>query len=162
MTARPVLLVLCVGWVVASLPSAGCGAMPASPKYIHADQTVAEYRDEAKHLQLAPGWRWPTELDYREKNNAGDRVMYEVNIGRVDAAWYWHCSWAHTFFSATDPAERENALSKVLELRESAFYLWGLEKVERGHIDRVLDDAGDGRTEALRNIIDLNCPATSR
>ncbi|WP_213452253.1 hypothetical protein [Rhizomonospora bruguierae] len=85
--------------------------------------------------------------------------MYETNTGRVDAAWYWHCSWGRTFFSTRDAIERRAALKQVLALRQSAFYKWGLDEAGRSSRDAVLNDASDGRVEELRQIIDLNCPA---
>lgn len=62
------------------------------PQYGNAKRAIAEYRDEAGQLQLAPGWTWPADLaDYKDVVD-GDEIKYEINIGRVDAAWYWHCS----------------------------------------------------------------------
>jgi hypothetical protein len=133
---------------------------PAS-KYGNASQVVAEYRDESKNLQLASGWRWPTKLAYQEKMDDGKRLMYEVNTGKVDAAWYWHCSWASAFFSATDPDDRTAAMNQVLRLRDSAFYRWGLDAKGRRQRDEILADARAGNVSNLKQVIDLNCPRVS-
>ncbi|MFI6823130.1 hypothetical protein ACIBJE_19555 [Micromonospora sp. NPDC050187] len=84
--------------------------------------------------------------------------MYEVNLGRIEASWYWHCSWAVRFFSVTSPAEKQESLAKVLDLRESAFYKLGLDEREKHRRDQVLDDASAGNVEKLEQIITINCP----
>lgn len=99
-----------------------CSATPGGSRYMEASDAAKEYLDESKLLELAPGWSWPTNRSYRERDENGDPIFYEVNLGRVDAAWYWHCSWGRTFLSAEDPDDRATALAKVLELRDSAFY----------------------------------------
>ncbi len=49
-------------------------------------------------------------------------------------------------------------MAKVLELKTSAFYKWGLDDFERGKRDKVLDNASNGDVADLASIIDLNCP----
>lgn len=140
---------------------AACSATPDDSRYMEASDAAREYLDESKLLELAPGWSWPANRSYRERDEKGDPIFYEVNLGRVDAAWYWHCSWGRSFLAAANPAEREMALAKVLELRESAFYRWGLEETERVRRDKVLQDVAAGSTDQFRQIIELNCPNAS-
>lgn len=86
--------------------------------------------------------------------------MYGKNAGRVDAAWYWHCSWGRTYFEAEPGVERDLAFEHVLALRNSVFYEWGLLPPDRQARDIVLDAAKAGDTTALWQIIDNNCPAS--
>ncbi|WKU07264.1 hypothetical protein [Micromonospora sp. HUAS LYJ1] len=139
-----------------------CNSDPVPQHWIHGAQVAAEYRDEAKVLRLAPGWSWPTELNYPDKDEDGNNQLYEVNTGRVEAAWYWHCSWARTFLSETNPTQRKAALMNVLEIRESAFYRWGSDDVERRRNDQMLSDVKTGNTEFFEQTIKLNCPVSSK
>jgi hypothetical protein len=129
----------------------------SDPGWIGPEEAAAEYLDESGKLKLAPGWSWPTP-EYSERDSGGNLLRYGEGIGRVDAAWYWHCSWASTYLDATDPATRGAALSQVLRLRESAFYSIGLLPGDREARDKILDAASQGRDAELRNIVELNCP----
>lgn len=88
----------------------------------------------------------------------GDGIKYEINIGRVDAAWYWHCSWARTYLEAGDQSVKDAALAEVLKVKTSSYYKWGLDDLERGRRDKVLDDVTKGDVRKFQQIIDLNCP----
>lgn len=132
-----------------------------SGDWVSADETTKEYFDEAKTLQLAPGWRWPTDPGYLDTADDGKKIVYGSGAGRVDAAWYWHCSWARTYFSATDETLRRTAFREVLRLRESAFYRLGLAPDDQAARDRVLKAAEQGDTSMLHLIIDRNCPEKS-
>jgi hypothetical protein len=149
-------------FLVVLVASGACDGSRVTAQYGSAQDAANEYRDEARRLQLAPGWTWPADPAYAERTEDGALQMYETNLGRVDAAWYWHCSWGRTFFSALDPAEQQLALKEVLALRESAFYRWGLDELGRIQRNQVLDSASEGRIEELRQIIELNCPAAPR
>jgi hypothetical protein len=125
------------------------------------DQVTAEYFDEAKKLELAPDWSWPTDPGYFSNDPEGASIRYGVNSGRVDAAWYWHCSWARTYFALPPGTDRDRAFAEVLKLRESAFYEWGLLPEDRAARDKVLDAAKLGDFRTLHLIIDGNCPVSS-
>jgi hypothetical protein len=140
----------------------GCSANPSGVRYVDAAGAKAEYVDETKKLNLAPGWTWPTDPGYESSNPDGSTNLYEVNAGRVDAAWYWHCSWARTLLAATDANERARAFVEVLRLKESAFYEWGLQERDRRARDEVLEKAQAGDTEPLSQIVMLNCPVATR
>ena len=150
--------------LIAAIAASGCQASRTqvtnapSGAWISAAQAELEYKDEAQKLTLAPGWEWPQAMQYKSLAPDGKKNNYGVNTGRVDAAWYWHCTWARNYFDATSASEREANLQQVLRLRDSAFYRYGLvaeDKVER---NRVLDLATSGDTKALRDIIEGNCP----
>jgi hypothetical protein len=85
--------------------------------------------------------------------------MYGVNTGRVDAAWYWHCSWARTYLDAKTTRDRATAFTYVLQLKRSAFYQYGLTKDDQKARDKVLARAASGQTEELQQIVNLNCPS---
>ena len=127
-------------------------------EWVTNEEAKAEYYDEATKLELAPGWTWPNDPGYSDKAPDGARTLYGVNTGRVDAAWYWHCSWARTYFAAATQTAREAAFVQVMRLRESAFYHFGLLPPDRTARDRVLDAAAAGDLTALREIIEVNCP----
>lgn len=82
----------------------------------------------------------------------------EKDDGRVDAAWYWHCSRARTFLQATTVRQRSDALRQVLRIRDSAFYEYGLEETDRQARDEVLDEAAAGNTDQLALLVNANCP----
>ncbi|MDI1459544.1 hypothetical protein QEZ54_01055 [Catellatospora sp. KI3] len=117
--------------------------------------------DEAESLELAPGWRWPETPVYEPRAADGKKINYGVNTGRVDASWYWHCSWARTYFAAETLQERDTALKEVLRLRGSAFYRYGLLPEDQSARDKVLALAESGDLKQLRVVIDLNCPSES-
>ncbi|MDI6106030.1 hypothetical protein QLQ12_46445 [Actinoplanes sp. NEAU-A12] len=146
--------------LLAALVTAGCQASPTpdEAQWISAEQATLEYKDEARKLALAPGWEWPQGRQYESHASDGNEINYGVNTGRVDAAWYWHCTWARNYFSATSTAERGAAFQQVLRLKESAFYHYGLVSEDKGPRDRVLALAESGETEQLRDTIEANCP----
>lgn len=148
-----------IAMIVAAALTA-CGSTKPTP-WLTADQTAAEYFDEAHKLTLAPGWEWPAVQRYESVGPDGHQVVYEKNAGRVDAAWYWHCSWGRAFFAATTNAEREAALAEVLRLPQSAFYKFGLEQQDRLRRDKVLEQAAAGDTTTLLSVIEQNCPTRS-
>lgn len=88
-------------------------------------------------------------------------MVYGVNTGRVDAAWYWHCTWARNYFGATSSTERDADFQQVLRLKDSAFYRYGLAPEDKGPRDRVIALAQSGHTEQLHDIIESNCPPKS-
>jgi hypothetical protein len=147
--------------MVLSVALGACGVHQGSSQWVTASEATAQYRDEARQLRLAPGWDWPSDLGY-EDFVEGDRVMHEANLGRADAAWYWHCSWARRFLNPISPTDQAASLSEVLKLRTSAYYKWGLDDVERRRRDKILDDAVAGDTKMFKRIIDLNCPERSK
>ncbi|WP_432831353.1 hypothetical protein [Dactylosporangium sp. CA-092794] len=131
--------------------------MVEEPRYGPGKRAVSEYREESERLQLAPGWHWPAPPSYPDIVD-GHPMKHEINMGRVDAAWFWHCTWARTYLAATDPSARDAALAEVMKLRQSAYYRWGLDALERGWRDKVLDEVSSGDTKSFRQIIGLNCP----
>lgn len=141
----------------------GCsGNSPrGSSEWISANQAKAEYVDESRRLILAPGWRWPEAPQYESKASDGRKINYGVNAGRVDASWYWHCSWARTYFAAESSRDRETALKEVLRLKESSFYRYGLTLEDQSARDNLLALAESGDPEQLKAIIDWNCPLRS-
>jgi hypothetical protein len=145
-------------FLVASV-TAGCqvNPSPGAAQWISADQAALEYEDEARKLTLAPGWEWPQEKQYESHAADGKKINYGLNTGRVDAAWYWHCSWANEYFEATSATEIDAAFEQVLRLKESAFYRYGLSPQDKGTRDKVLALAESGETEQLRDIIRANC-----
>jgi hypothetical protein len=150
------LIASALALLVCLTSAAGCAA--ATDQWLTADQAAAEYRAEAEHLTLAPGWTWPSSLRYRKTAPDGNEIRYGAGSGKVDAAWHWHCSWARTYFTAKDPHDREVALGQVLLLKESAFYRYGLTEDDRPGRDRVLSLAAAGKPAELKSLVDLNCP----
>lgn len=146
-----------IGWAVSL---SACSGKP-EPRYGPGERVVAEYLAESKTVQLAPGWQWPTDLTYPNVVD-GDGIKYEINIGRVDAAWYWHCSWARTYLASDDQSIKDAALVEVLKLKTSSYYEWGLDEVERGRRDKVLDDVTRGDIKSFQQIINLNCPESPK
>ncbi|MET8462866.1 hypothetical protein [Micromonospora zamorensis] len=149
--------------IIACLSVSGCKALQSAPsRWINGAQVGVEYRDEAESLELAPGWTWPEQLSFPDSAQDGSVQMYEVNTGRVEAAWYWHCSWSRTFLAAAQPEEREEALANVLRIRESAFYKWGSDELERQRKDQLLEDVKQGNLKFFEQTVELNCPVISR
>ncbi|MEU7923471.1 hypothetical protein [Micromonospora zamorensis] len=155
-----------VGAIIVSafaIAAAGCKAELQTnqhSEWIKANQAVAEYRDEAAKLKLAPGWEWPSQVIYDEERH-GMEALYGVNTGRIDAAWYWHCSWGRQYLGETDLAKRAEYLPQVLALRDSAFFKLGLAVEDRPAREDTLNRLASGDVSEFRNIIEVNCPANS-
>jgi hypothetical protein len=94
---------------------------PAAPSQ-SASSVLAEYRSEASHLLLAPGWRWSD----RPPIGAGTpetQVHYPKGLGTRLAESLWFCSWATRAVSATQSSQaRRDALAQLsAKLHDPAF-----------------------------------------
>src|SRR4051812_40501206 len=86
--------------------SAGTWMKPAA--------AAAEYRAEARALDLAPGWRWPARLAFAPTGPDGARMRCETGFGSGQASIYWFSPWAATAASAhVSPADRARAVGRL-------------------------------------------------
>jgi hypothetical protein len=141
--------------------TAGCSSEASSDEeYITAAEATEQYLDEAKKWTLAPGWSWPISPGYAATADDGRAVFYGPNIGRIDASYYWHCTWGRTLLAA-DPTERSTAAEQVLRVRDSPYYLVGLLPEDREPVEDALRALEAGDESLLRPLIELNCPEVS-
>lgn len=104
---------------------------------------VAEYRNEARSLKLAPGWHWPAKLPF--DNNSG----YGKGAGTSRADEYWFCSWAHRALSPSlSPKTRRRALEQLPKLRDTYAYEHYIPDT-RTSADAMIDKALRGDTSEL-------------
>ena len=144
-----------IGAVVIAMSLSGCAAAPQSQD---AESANAEYREEAETLKLAPGWLWPTQ-PYLGHGPDGRGASYGIGIGRVDASFYWFCSWGR---SLDDPNMPASTHSNVLAVDDTAFYRLGLDvDGQKYWQDEVLEPATNGDFEPMMETVELNCPLES-
>ena len=146
---------------VAALSSAGCtpASGGGSPAWVSGAQAAADYQKEAARLVLAPGWSWPSVAQQYPETSDGDSVQYGVNTGRVDASFYWMCSWSRSYFAADQGPDKQADLVQIGRLTESAFFQVGLAAQDRPGLERALTRLQHGDDAEFRRMVDSNCPA---
>lgn len=130
-------------------------------EWIDAEEAAAEYRDEASRLRLAPDWQWPSQIVYDEKKHGMD-ALYGVNTGRIDASWYWHCSWGRQYLGEPDGEKRGEYLVQVLAVRESAYFKIGIAAEDRPMMEGILNRLAEGDDSDFRELIEVNCPVVDK
>jgi hypothetical protein len=109
-----------------------------------AASAVAEYRKEARTLELAPGRHWPVAPPIATDSG------YGKGYGTQMADSYWFCSWAAR---ALDPrlssAARRLALAQLPKLRSTYAYKHYIPD-SRASMDAIIDKALRGDTSGLR------------
>lgn len=132
--------------------------------YLSKDDTGAEYRAEAENWELAPGWEWPGVLGYTGVGPDGTGVAYyERGTGRVDATYYWYCSWGRAALHASTARDEAVAIDKLLNLTETPYYLLGLVfEEDRLYVDRIVEGLATGDLTRLAIDVEANCPPHPR
>ncbi len=100
------------------------GGKDDAAEYITAAEAVADYRERATELSLAPGTVWEDEpWGLEAKDSDGVAVMYGLSVGRQQAEFWWLCSWQGRTLN-TSGREREVALGEIEKFRGYEAYKW--------------------------------------
>ena len=113
-----------------------------------AQEATAEYRREAQTLRLAPGWRWPTDVQIAVQGSENTSQHYQVGFGAGRADLYWFISWASTAVSQHLPGNvRRQALAELSalyattlfreDLSDPSFYTEMITKAQSGDLSRL-------------------------
>ncbi len=127
----------------------------AGEPYGTAAKLDLEYHAEARRLELAPGWAWPS--DPVSPTVDGHIMMYERGFGRQAADRFWFCSWAATASEARAGPEVRLALARLPEIFQLYYYRVSLAPSSRSGFRREILHAQDGNLAALKQDMRLNC-----
>lgn len=139
-----------------ALLAAGCSSGVSGNRYLSKDETIGEYRAEARNWELAPGWNWPAE-PYSGEGPDGKPAVYEQGSAKNDVSFYWFCSWGSTWLEAELSSVRAAAASRLADVPNSPFYKTLLERDRRFFDEEVLDPIARGDTTRPRAVIITNC-----
>jgi len=123
---------------------------PAASPWSSAGGVVDEYRSEASHLQLAPGWHWPKELPF-DAGTPEAPMHYQKGFGRGEADYRWLCSWTtRAVLKTLSPKARREALEQLAtKMHDPAF----MEDFPKFAVAKALR----GETTELRDYVSNNC-----
>lgn len=149
---------------MAALCISACSGAPSKPEGpndgLTPEQTVAEYREEAQELTLAPGWNWPADLAFDPAGPDGRPMVYQRGYGKTRAAWYWYCSWGRVYL-ASEGTARDDAFTEVAKVRDTFFYKVALVPQDRATFETALSKAGLGDASEIAADVGANCPTES-
>jgi hypothetical protein len=145
----------CAAFAILALSSLGLLWRGPTNSAGSAASAVAEYRKEARALELAPGWRWPAEPPIDPDSGYGKGYGAEL------ADSYWFCSWGRRALSPRISARaRRQALEQLPKMRETTFYTLSLPET-RTSLDATIERALLGNTSMLRGYVS-DCPSRGR
>lgn len=120
---------------------------------------VAEYRREARGLELAPGWSWPAKLPFLRRGPDGAPMRYESGFGAGQASIFWFCSWASTAVAPSQaPAARRRAILELPRVHRTPLFTRGLLH-DPSYYDEMIGKTNAGDTSQLVEYVRANCPA---
>lgn len=147
---------LAVTLCAACSPMSGTSSGPAA---IKSAQVAAEYRKEAKTLDLAPGWQWPRNPAPPTKASDGHDIVYQPGFGVVTADHYWYCTWEEEYLKPGLTREKSKSVYSVLKsVHHKALYEKGVASRDRAYFDKELRQAGAGDTLLMQKDVAVNCP----
>ncbi|MEU8078342.1 hypothetical protein AB0B31_23185 [Catellatospora citrea] len=125
--------------------------------YLTAQQTMAEYEQEATKWTFAPMRPQPKKT-YADTLSDGKQAMYQKGTARIDASFDWWCSWARMLVEAQTPADHDTALPHVLSVHQTPFYAEGLVPQDRPVFDHdVVTPAQAGDYSGVKAAVTQNC-----